>query len=618
MRTDGAKNFEFTKMVTEWGGYNSARDKTNIAENLMVSGSQNIYKTLSGTLAVRPGQKRRGVANSAQSPCSSKYVWNTSWGATYTFVISEETLYVIIDDIWYELETNLTKTRYIFDKWWDNTEKKDRVLFVNGTSSMFHWSGGFAEISSTTTNTITKTGSTSWQQSGFSTTSGEKEIVINGTTYTYTGGENTTTLTGVLPDPSSEPNGSTVLQKVQVESNTPASDFNIDFIKIINNQVYVGSYTSRLCYISSATDFKDYVVPTPRAPGDPELLTLDATLKGFGVRQGRAHIGYGASSWAVISFSDITVGSTLTQRTNVDVKPVAFGQAPYSHEFIDNVGDNIIYLDQTQQVRSFGDFNNLFTSGYPSLSQEIATELSNENFTGGSLSCVGEYMYLSAPASGKTYIKQEKTMVDEGGQVVAERFWFSPFTWNITGVADLNGVLIGFSNANPQIYELWNTGQWFDDSPSDEPLPYKCVLTLGYRSNNRRQGLQNFDKLFTEGYIAPGTELECIINYDFNGATEVKRDFINSINRPTTIFTSSSASSFGDSSFGEESFGTSEDENILPKFKNITYLSEINCFEYQPTLVSDSVNARWELLALATNAQKTDLENASFIINKTR
>lgn len=611
MKNDGAKNFEFTNMQSNWGGYNSTRDKTNVAENIMVSGSQNIYKKLSGNLAVREGQQRRGDANSTESACSSSFVWNTSWGATYTLVISNSRLYIVIDDVWYSLLTSLTKTRYVFDKWWDNTLKKDVCLFVNGTDDMFKWGGGFGLISSTTANTIVldRTIVASVLPSASGT------VVVNGTTYTYTGSGGST-LTGVTPNPTGEANGSGVLETVATSSNTPATDFLADFLKVINNQVYVGSYTSRLCYISENDDYTDYVVPTPRAPGDPELLTLDDTLNGIGVRQGKAHIGVGNGRWAIVAFNDITVGSTLTQQTVVTVKPVALGQAPYAHEFIDSVGDNLIYLGQDQQVRSFGDFNNLFTSGYPSLSQEVSTELSDETFTGGTLRCIGEFMYITAPNSGKVYIRQERTSVDGNGNIVAERLWHSPFVWNLVKVDDLDGTVIGFSNANPQIYNLWNTGQWYDDCPSDEELPYSCILALGYRTNNRRQGLQLFDKLFTEGYITEGTLLNFTINYDYQGSTSIVNGVINSIAQPTTFFGGQDPASLGDASLGTESLGSSEVEDSISKFKNISSLADINCFEYQPIFSSDSANSRWEMLAVGTNADKSDLQNASFVINK--
>lgn len=615
MSNAGSKNFEFPNLTSSWGGYVSSVDKTNIAENLMVKGSQNIYKKLSGNLAVRQGQKRQGAADATASACSSEFVWNTSWGETYTMVVSNSKLYVVADEVWYVLQSSLTKTRYVFDKWWNNTLKKDQVLFVNGTDDMQMWNGGFGLIASTTATTIvldrTITASFITAASG--------SVVVNGTTYAYTGSGGST-LTGVTPDPTGEAATSGVLQVVTVSSNTPATDFLADFLKVINNQVYVGSYTSRLIYMSQDTDYTNYVVPSPQIAGSPGLFVVDGTAKGIGVRQGNACIGFGASGWAVISFTLVSNNSVITRTNKIDVKPVALLQAPFAHEFIDNVGDNLVYLAQDQQVRSFGDFNNLFVAGYPSLSQEIATELEAETFTGGGLKCIGEFIYLTAPNTGKTYLRQERTRVDPNGTVVSEKLWHSPFVWNATFIDQIDGVVVAFSNANPQIYEVWDTGQWYDDSPSDEALPYSCILALGYRTNGRRQGLQNFDKLFTEGYITEGTPLNFSINYDYQGSTQTINGIINSGERPTTFFSGSDPLSLGDSSLGDESLGDSEDSSdeneTLPKFKNINSLADVNCFEYQPILYSDEANAQWELLALATNAKKSEIQDAVFIINK--
>lgn len=699
-----AKNFDF-KIVDQWSGYNSANDKTNVAENVIVGGSQNMYKKLSGNWATRFGLKRIGAANPVESPVSSEFVWNTSWGATRILTVSDETLWVIIDEVWYELETGLTSTRYVFDKWFNPVEAKDRALFVHGNSDLQHWSGGVAYVASTTNttgqiavlasaptsggtgytvgdvltittgtggtatvtaapggvisavtlttrgsgygtgggqattggtgtgatlnitqvanNSITKTdGSVSWQQAGFSTinNANEKRIMIGGTEYTYLFGEDTDTIIGISPDPTSIVNGTIAIQSVITNTDTPAANFNNDFLRVINNQVYVGSYTSRLCYISSNVSFFDYVVPTPREPGDPELLTLDATLNGIGVRQGKPHISIGTSEWAVVSFNNITVGTTLTQQTVVDIKPVASLAAAYAHEFIDNVGDNLVYLSKDQQVRTFGDFNNSFVAAYPSLSQEISTELMAEDFIGGGIRCIADFTYLTAPASGKTYLYQVRQAVDKNNQVITERLWHSPLILSATRVDEVNGVTVAFSNANPQYYQVWNTDQWHDDSPSDEPLPYLCILALSYRTAGRRQGLQSFDKLFTEGYLNSGTPLDVTVNYNYQGATSIITVPVNSTTRPAKLFTTS-IGSLGDTSLGDNPLGDelmTSSSNDLPKFKNINSLAITNCFEYQPVYSSDAVDAQWEILASGTNAHVESEEQANFLINKLR
>ena len=898
-----APNFEFKNLISEFLGYDSAKDPTNVSEATFVRGSQNVYKKLSGTVANRPGLKRRGDADTTLSPISSEYVWNTSWGATRPLRVSNSKLSVEYENAWYDIMTGLTKTRFIFDKWYDSDTGKDNLVYVDGSSNLYSWSGGIAKVDSSTSTTLTKTGTNTWQQDGFNATVttiipddtgeetenigkdssntkiaqaiegdgnicasvtlylekvgtpsedllvslynstdglpgdtliasgsiGQSEIgsggfdpytitfttpavleadttywlvldpqaidpsnyyeayavntatyapgaivlynganwssggsytlrctltsimgtlIINGMEYTYNGGADTVTLTGINSETglgeeliyngnfdgnadgwtilgsdwyyddynvrfinevggyslisapisfvagktyrvSFEAGGDTgsvffgcypligeenievlagttysndfvssvtddgyviqfngrdghfgdydygnggtitnvsikevinvVLQKPITHAETPSIKAN-DFLKTINNQVYLGSYTSRLVYISASDDYLDYTVPTPRVAGSPELLTLDGTVKGIGVRQGKPYIGFGTSKWAIITYNDITVGTDLTQSTTVDVKPVSQLAGPYAHEFIDTVGDTLIYLSQDKQVRTFGDFKNLFTPNYPSISQQINTELSEEDFTGGGLRCIGDFVYLTAPVSGKTYLYQARQQLDNQGNVVAERLWHAPQIWNLTRVDEIDGVVYGYSNANPQLYQLWDTGQWNDDSPADEQIPYRSVLRMSYRTGGRRQGLQCFDKTFSEGYLSQGTNLNIEIKYNYQGSLNTTSQPINSSSKPAFLFEGGLIPSLGDSSIGDVTLGdgyTTEiiEQNTLPKFKVINCWSLTNCFEYQITYSTEQINARWEILATGTNAQLTD-QIPSFIINK--
>ncbi len=614
--TSKSKYWEFTRMISQFGGYVSSVDKTNIAENLLVQGSQNVYKKLSGTIAVRPGQKRQGAADPTLSACSSEFVWNTSWGVTYTMVVSNSTLYVVYNQVWYPLQTSLTKTRYVFDKWWNTSTLKDQLLFVNGTSNLYSWGGGYGLVSSTTANTIVldRTVILSYLPAASGT------VRINGTTYTYTGSGGST-LTGVTPDPTGEANASVVFEGVITNTNSPTSTFLSDFLKVINNQVYLGSYTSLNIFMSQNTNYLNYTVPTPQLDGSPGLFIMPATAKGIGVRKGNAFVGAGSSNWVEISFTLTSNNNIITRNNFIDIKPVARLQAPLAHEFIDSVGDTLVYLAQDQQVRALGDFNNLFVQGYPSYSQEIATELIAEDFTGGGLKCIGEFIYVSSPNSGKVYLRQERTKVDGNGTIVAERLWHSPFVWNATFIDQIDGVVVAFSNANPQIYEVWDTGQWYDDSPSDEHLPYTCIAAFGYRGEQRRQGLWSFDKQYTEGYITEGTLLNLLMNYNYQGATDQKNVIINSVSQPAWI-AQPAVASLGEETLGEGSLGnggiSESGQDILPKFRCINSLSIVNAFEWQPVYYSEAVDAQWELLALGSNAEVETEQNATFIINKLR
>lgn len=617
----GPQNFDFD-LIDSFEGYVSSKDKTNVARNVLVEGSQNVYKPISGNITVRSGLKRYGLPDATVAAIKSSYEWYSSLGMVYPFRVVGATsagndaklqvMSTIVDGetpLWYDLMTGLTLTRFVFNPWYSDTEKKDRILFVKGDSNLHHWSGGLTKVAAQaaggSTLVLSDTTST-WLLQGFSNTSGEKTFTINGSSmvYTYTGGENTNTLTGITPALPAITADTVVLQQVLTEADTPAAGYTNDFIKTIGNQVHVGSYTSRLIYISSSTDFTDYTVPSPRTAGTPNLLTLDNTAKGISVRQGNAHISAGLSDWYVVSYEALDVGGTQVQNTIVDKQETAALSAALAHEFIDNVGDDIVYLSQDQQLRLYGIFRNITQAKYPSLSQAIKTELEGVNFTGGHVRAIGDRVYITSPVEGKTYFHESRETVDQAGNVISERFWHPPQIWNVSRVALINGVEYGHSNANPQLYQLWNTGQWRDDSPTDDAVPYDCNMVLSYRQHERRQGLLEFDKVYVEGYLLQGTSLSLRIRKDYLDPNP-QINVLNNLTTPASLFPPNNPEVIGGSLIGDVSIGgVTVEQGFFPKFRVISQSELGSVFEYQLEVFSSTADSAWEILAIGTNASQ--------------
>lgn len=619
-------NFDF-KLITSFEGYVTSKDKTNVAANVLVRGSKNVYKKDTGTIAVRDGLKRYGVADATYQGVVSAYEWNTSLGAELPLRVLGETsdgaadgklqvMSTIADGttpLWYDLQTGLTLTRYVFDAYWDNTLKKDFLVMVRGDSNLYTWQGGVGKLTGTTASTITLENTPA--TTGFDTASGS--VLINGSTYAYTGTSGND-LTGVTPNPTGEATDSIVLSTVVTTSDKPAAGFANDFIKTIGNQLYVGSYTSRLVYVSANDDFDDFTEPATRAAGDPFLLTLDENPRGISVRQGNAHIPAGLFSWYVVSFQEITVGTDLIEVVQVDKQEVAAQTTALAHEFIDTVGDDIIYLDQENQVRIYGIFRNIVQPKYPSLSQQVRQELRSIDFTGGALRSVGDFVFITSPVTGLTYYHETRESLDGNGNVIAERLWHPPQTWAASRIALINGVEYVHSSVNPQLYQIFGTLQWHDDSPSDEPLAYTATMALSYQQTDRRQGLTAFDKVYFEGYMTQGTNLLGLVLADYQGASGAAGIVINSVQSPADFYSGAFSPSLGDSSLGQNPLGMGlTDEEIeqegLPKFRAINDITPVNCFEYQLVIYSQDAGSRWEILALGPNADITHNQMATFL-----
>lgn len=618
-------NFKFN-LIENFLGYNSTRDKTNLNPGFLIRGSKNMFKKESGTIASRPGLKRRGTADTTLAGVIASTEWETSLGVTIPLRVCNGKLQfesLIADGstyVWYDLQSSLTLTRYVFDTVWDNTLKKDFLVFVRGDSSLFRWDGGIAKFVSAINNTsitLDRTASTA----GFKSTGGT--VTINGSTYTYTGLSGVT-LTGVTGDASAQAVDSVVYEAVITNTTTPASGFENDFLKVINNQVWIGSYSSRLIYISEDDDYLDYTVPSPRAPGDPELLFLDNNARGIGSIDGEGYVSAGFSDWYRVRFSQITVGSTLTEQTIVDKLELSGKEAALSHEYISTNGAAIIYLSRSQELKALGVFTNQAKTKPVTLSLEIKEELRNQTFnqvqgttSDGEVRVVGSKIYLTTVSGGLTFIHETREKLNESGEIVSERFWNTPMIWGISRVAVIDGVEYGHSVANPQIYQLWDTEQWYDDSPSDENMPYDCVMRMAYRNGSEFNEENRFTLLFMdmwgiEGYMTQGVKLKGRIYGNYQGSTSLLELVINDTNlsNPNLVkfYTGFNSPSMGDDPLGANPLGEglTEDElsqEQVPKFRKIKNLSVIqDCFEYSVELYTDEVNSRWEILAQGTNA----------------
>src|SRR3990167_1779926 len=360
---------KYFDLLENFGGYNSSSDRTRLEENFLVRGSKNVTKLLNGNIGSREGIKRRGTVDSTDAGVKSSFEWETSVGTDRHLRVANGKLEVESDIlvegeyVWYELfETSTldslptaTLTRFVFDTWWDNDEKTDRLLFVRGDENIFHWSGGMALVSSATADTITKTGTETWAEAGFATqVTDEKKIIISEVEYTYTGGETTTQLTGVTPSPAALAANAVVIQSViksaYLDEGTTMAGFDADFLRVIGNQVWLGSYTSRVVWISSANSiggelgFLKYNQAGALVNGDPDAIVLDTPARGIGVKDGNAVIFAGDSDFYIVKPNDdlaisqaavlLAGGSSRVVINRVEKKKLPGLQTALGHEFI--------------------------------------------------------------------------------------------------------------------------------------------------------------------------------------------------------------------------------------------------------------------------------------------
>lgn len=598
------RDFELTEEVL---GYVTAENPTNTDPRHLVGGSRNVLIDQQRKIRTRNGFTRLGVADETIAPIRGGTTWGTSTG-TEIMVRSHqdkfEAYFETIDGVeinaWKEIASGFgTLVTPRFTTWYDATENLDELIFIWGTDEMFEWSGAVTTLKAASTSTLEKNGTDTWAESRFYT-GGNKVVIINGTEYTYTGGEDTTILTGVTPDPSGEAVDSLVTQKIVTQADKPEADRINNTIYTYENQICLGSESDQLVYISKNTDYADFAYSTPRVPGEGVLLTLDGVTNGFATLSERLIVFAGSESIFQGNYVALTVGTTKTETLEIKKYEVGVSQSALNQETIVPIGNSILYVTQEPALRELLSLAEVSGGRDPqTLSNPIKPDFDAADFTNACSTWYKNAFYLTAPNDGVMFILEYKE--DADGRI--RRYWQPPQTIPVRVLLNYNSLLYGHSSAIPETYELFVDGIFSDLNSSDEKVSMNCVAKFAYRSYSKKAQLKNFDEYFTEGEISASTTLDLNLYYDFGGYTRKTNLEIDGGNFDISEETLE-ASSLAQQPLGQNPLGgTINAPDGTLKFRSIHEIAKEDFFEMQAVYSTDDVDKYWAILSHGANAK---------------
>lgn len=574
-------------------GYINKEDITKIGEEYLVAPSQNVLINNGEKVVARAGYSLVGAADSTTNPIETSFDWNTSTNTELPLRALNDELQVLYNGTWETVQDSYTSVDFSFTTIWDPTELIDFLVFVNGDSTLRTWSGGMTTFASATTNTITKEGSDTWAEARF-LKNGTRSVIIEGTTYAYTGGESTTTLTGVTPDPTSAGHtvGATVIQAVRNSATTPASGFNNDIVSTLRNQLYVASYTRRDFYISANDDYTDYTFTSPvRAPGEGAIITLDSTPIGMAPQEDTMYIGTN-DGWFTVK---LTLTADLTGETvEIQRLKTTRSKSPWSRDAITAAGNYIVFVTKDKRIDFLGRVENIDTPESRPLSDPIANELLGYDYTADPhLKYHKNILYAAFPSETKVL------MFDFN-----QRLWQAPQTFPVRRLAIISDAIHGHSSAVQETYKLFDT-----DTYADNENPIDARAALSYRNYGDRAWQKRHDEWYSELNIADGTSVNLTLKYDFGGYSSVIDKTIDT-SESNTVFATTLDGSLGKWPLGQQPLGGITDSAAdLKKVRIIHSIKEIDYYELQPVYSSNDVGQQWELLANGGNVKLSNNDN---------
>ncbi len=589
------------ELVSAFHGYRNREDKTNLPPGYLVAGSQNIIINTASRVSVRKGYALDGPASKTllTHPPTS-FDWVTSFGGERNMRTGSDNLQyrkVTSTNLvtWVDLMTGVSPMAFNYTTFFEtSTEKITVMLAVNGSSNIYEWSGALADYASSTVNTITLQGTATWAQLGFYVTTAGRAIVINGTTYTYSGGESTTTLTGVAPDPTGAGYvpGNYIQQAVITHTNaslsggTVPTTFPNGLIEVLNNQIYLGALSglnSNNVYVSKVNDFTAFGYTTPvRVVGEGAQLTLKGTPTAFIPQESSMYICVVPDQWYQTTF---TLSSDLSKES-LQIVPLktAFQQAALSQAAVSKIKNSVVLLTRETTLDELGRVVNILaTPQQQNYSNPIKNDFDLYSFKDASVIYWRDNVYVAIPQEGLVLIYN-----------MFYQWWETPQVLPVGRFAVIGGLLYAHDYYTQQSYQLF-TGY------NDNGNPIDARALFSFQNYGTRSHLKSFNEFYTEGYISSNAILTLGLQYDIDGCATNTGYQLHGSNSQF-VCTINSDASLGKAPLGKNPLGGQLGGNVTvaslpPKFRWIKTFPRTNFYETQVSYSSNAIDIQWEILA---------------------
>ncbi len=618
---DAGKNMSKNyALAEETLGYQTSTDPSNTDMRLLVGGSKNVLVDFQKKVKSRSGYTRLGAANTALTEVRNAWTWNSSTGSHLPQRFYDDELEVYLGTVdtfeinaWTRVKSGWSTTEMLRQaNWWDTGENIDLQIMVNGDANLYEWNGAVAVVDSVTGTTVTKKGTTTFANNRFYATRNKTLInVRTGTEYTYTGGETSTTLTGIA-DTTGILADDILIQKVVTQSNKPVSSHTNHFIYSFENQIVVGSEDDNEVYLSKNTDYDDFAFSTPRAAGEGALFTLDSPTRAFSSIGKALLFSAGKSYLYRVEFEQITVSTTLAETVRVKRLDIGLNQAMFNQECVIPIGNSIAYLSNEPAVRIIENPEDLEGINPKTFSNPIKPDFDAEDWTGAFGFWYKNILIFTAPASSHMYMLN--FVEDADGKLF--RFWNPPQVLPVGAMSIINSgdgeMLHGHSNSVPESYLLFDgasDGQYEGMEVVDK-LPINAKAVYSYNDYEKRALLKTFDEYYIDGEVTPNTnDLILTLKYDYEGATQTIEKTIDGGDESIL------EGLIGANSLAQQSLAVNPLGGLLNppsnarRFRVIFEIAREDFYEIAATFETNEVDRYWAILSHGANAEVSRRKN---------
>lgn len=583
-----ASRYARFELTDKFLGYFEKEDITSLPAGALVVGSQNVVSNTDGTFGNRKGYSLYGAGSTSFNPIRSAYDFKNAAAYEAHLRAGNTVLEYLYNGTWYTLLSGLTDAQCYFEYtlFFDITNQLTTTVFVNKQSQIQEWNGAVAAIASNTATTLTKSGTITWAEAGFNSAS-KKTLTINGTNYTYTGGETTTTLTGLVALPAFTV-GIPVTQAVVTTLNSsftgtagfiPPATFKNTHVGSYGNQLYISAYNSATIYLSSQDSYSTYTSAAVRVAGNAASFTFNTVNPIFVLQEDTMYISVGTDAWYKAVFTEQATSTIQTEIFRVLPVQSSLGQGALNNGSVFKVKNNIFLLNNEVALNSFGRvINNFATPQFSNYSDPVKNLFERLDFTNASGIYFRYNIYIAVPNDSVTLIYN-----------IAKNYWEAPQTIPVSCFSIINGELYGHSNSTSETYKLF-------DTYSDIGLPMDVRAYFAFNHFGSRSAAKFFNEYYSEGYMTANATLNVGWNYETAGCQSTVTGSISGTDKQVCVGVDDSSP--GKVPLGQNPLGgTIKTVYTMPKFRKIYTGVRKDFYEMQPFFTSFGKDFGWTVLA---------------------
>ena len=446
------------------------------------------------------------------------------------------------------------------------------TYFCNGTEDFYRFNGAYTTVASSAANTITLPSGT-WTALGFYTSESPRSVIIEGVEYAYTGGEGTTTLTGVTPDASGITVGAYAVQSpFQLSGGTTPIKGQV--MMAHDGRLHARNEAKKDVWnYSKLDDPNNFSTGSSDGDGGAKEVEFGGPITAFG-KLNKTALCFKNRIIKALSFNQ--VGARLdspvyTTLIPADDKGTSLGAINQKSTFSTPLGQVFITPDKRMVLLSGVTANN--EPQYLFLSDPIQPVMTQGVHDEGTGICVDNIVWYSFKSDiNSTYndvvIRGDltrQTITSEGKVIPVQ--WDTPYIgwnvadWTVVYREDLGKNEVHWhSSINSSSYRII-------DNKADNNLPYTGILRTWNESFGEPNSQKKIDYVYLEVEMSPLTELNVTLLYDEDGCTDRDERVLKAIDATNQSFNSSFYNPFGASAYGSQPIGSNPAESVLKKYR---------------------------------------------------